>query len=169
MTAADRLRRLLPALWLGVLLCVALVATPAPFALLDKPTAGRVVARILAQEAWLSLVLSALGLVWARVRARRAAEAGTGSQFSTEMVLLLGVLACTVVGYFGLQPQMAAARAGQGLWSFGQLHAASTVFYALKLVLLAALAWRSAGEVAALPAAHGGRAAAPTVSPPPSS
>ena len=160
MKAADRLARVLPAVWLGALLCVALVATPAPFALLDKPMAGRVVARILAQEAWLSLLLAGAGLVWARAKARQDAAAGTGSQFSTEMVLLLGVLACTVIGYFGLQPQMAAARAGQGLWSFGQLHAASSAFYALKLVLLAALTWRCAGE---------SRWPAPTVNPPSSS
>lgn len=158
--AADRLRRLLPALWLGVLLCVALIATPAPFALLDRPTAGRVVARILAQEAWLSLVLALAGLVWARARARRAAEAGTGSQFSGEMVLLLGVLGCTVIGYFGLQPQMAAARAGQGPWSFGQLHAASSAFYAVKLVLLALLAWRCAADTA--PGAASGQEAIPS-------
>lgn len=151
MQAADRLRRLLPALWLGVLLGVALIATPAPFATLDRPMAGKVVARILAQEAWLSLALGVLMLVWERLRARRAVAAGIGSQFSTEMLLCLGVLGCTVGGYFGLQPSMAAARLGQGPFSFGQLHAASSVLFALKLVFLALLAWR--GAAPAMPGA----------------
>jgi hypothetical protein len=53
----------------------------------------------------------------------------------------------TVAGYFGLQPMMAAARAGQGALSFGQLHAVSAVFYlvkALLVVVLATLAARAA-------------------------
>jgi peptidoglycan/LPS O-acetylase OafA/YrhL len=77
----DRARRLLPALWLGVLLCVALLATPAPFATLEQADAGRVVARMLAQEAYTSLALGVLLLVLERLRARSAAEAGQGSQF----------------------------------------------------------------------------------------
>jgi hypothetical protein len=52
---------------------------------------------------------------------------------------------CTVAGYFALQPMMAAARAGEGPLSFGQLHAVSAAFYAVKLLLVLALAWRAAG------------------------
>ena len=140
----DRARRLLPALWLGVLLCVALLATPAPFALLAQADAGRVVGRMLAQEAYASLALGVLILVLERLTARRAAEAGQGSQFSPGMVLALGAIFCTVAGYFGLQPVMAAARAGQGPLSFGQLHAVSAAFYIAKTACVAALAWRAA-------------------------
>jgi len=46
--------------------------------------------------------------------------------------------------YFALQPMMPAARAGQGPLSFGQLHALSSAFYAVKVLLLLALAWRVA-------------------------
>jgi peptidoglycan/LPS O-acetylase OafA/YrhL len=53
----DRARRLIPGLWAGVLLCIALVATPAPFATLAAHDAGRVVARIFAQEAYISVAL----------------------------------------------------------------------------------------------------------------
>jgi hypothetical protein len=35
-----------------------------------------------------------------------------------------------------------AARAGQGSLSFGTLHAVSSAFFALRLLLVAALAWR---------------------------
>ena len=138
----ERLRRLLPALWAGVLLCVALIATPAPFALLDSPTAGRVVGRIFVQEAWLSLVLTVLLLSVERARARLAAEVQQSSMLSTEMLLILGAVFCTVAGYFAVQPLLPAARAGQGALSFGQLHAASAAFFGVKILLVIALAWR---------------------------
>jgi hypothetical protein len=140
-----RLSRLLPGLWLGGLICVAGLATPAPFALLAQAEAGRVVGRILAQEAYLSLVLGVVILLLERRASAHAAEAGWGSQFGMGMVLALGAVFCTVAGYFGLQPLMAAARTGQGPLSFGQLHAISAAFYAVKVLLVAVLAWRVAG------------------------
>lgn len=133
-----RWRRLLAALWLGALLTLALIATPAPFATLDRPDAGRVVARILAQEAYLSLALGVLLLLLERASAR-----GTGaSALSASLWLVLGAIFCTVAGYFGVQPLMADARAGMGRLSFGQLHVVSSAFFAIKLALVAALAWR---------------------------
>ena len=140
----ERFRRLLPALWAGALLCVALIATPAPFALLDSPTAGRVVGRIFVQEAWLSLVLAVLLLSVERARARMAAEVQQSSMLSTEMLLILGAVFCTVAGYFAVQPLLPAARAGQGALSFGQLHAVSAAFFGLKTLLVVVLAWRGA-------------------------
>jgi hypothetical protein len=141
----ERLRRLLPALWAGVLLGIAAIAAPAAFATLERADAGRLVGRIFLQEAWLSLLLAVLLLSIERARARQAAEAGRGSVLSTEMLLLLGTMFCTVAGYFVIQPMMPAARAGQGPLSFGQLHAISSVFYGAKLLLVAALAWRATG------------------------
>lgn len=132
---------MLPALWAGALLCMALLATPAPFALLAAADAGRVVARMLAQEAYASLAMGVLLLVLERVAAKRWAEQGAGSQFSVGMALALGALFCTVAGYFALQPMMVAARAGQGPLSFMQLHAASAAFYIVKTGLVLALAW----------------------------
>lgn len=146
-----RLARLLPGFWLGGLVCVAAVATPAPFALLARADAGRVVGRILAQEAYVSLLLGVLILLLERRAAAHAAAAGQGSQFGAGMVLALGAVFCTVAGYFGLQPMMEAARAGQGALSFGQLHAISAAFYAVKLALVAVLAWRAAGPAAIRP------------------
>ena len=81
-----RLSRLLPGLWLGGLICVAGLATPAPFALLAQAEAGRVVGRILAQEAYLSLVLGVVILLLERRASAHAAEAGWGSQFGMGMV-----------------------------------------------------------------------------------
>lgn len=141
----QRWRLLLPGLWAGWLLCVAALATPAAFALLPQADAGRLAGRMLAQEAYTSLALGVVLLVLERMAARRAVAAGQGSQFSTGMVLALGAVFCTVAGYFALLPMMAAARAGQGPLSFGQLHAVSAVFYGAKVLLVLALAWRAAG------------------------
>ncbi len=140
----DRLRRLLPAVWLGLIAGVAGMATPAPFALLSQADAGRVVARVLANEAWLAIALG-LAVFMLERRAARQARASEASLFSTGMVLALGTLFCTLAGYFAVQPMLAQARAGQHALSFGQLHAVSLAFFALKAALVAALAWRAAG------------------------
>jgi hypothetical protein len=139
----ERARRLLTGLWAGFLLCVAAVATPAAFAVLVQADAGRVAGRILAQEAYVSLVIGAVLLVLERAVARRTAAEGQGSQFSTGMVMTLGTVFCTVLGYFAVQAQMPAARLGQGPLSFGQLHAVSALFFGVKGLLVLALAWRA--------------------------
>ena len=141
-----RLRHLLPGLWAGLLLTVAGLATPAPFALLGPADAGRVVGRMLSHEAHISLVLGALVLVLERFAARRLAHEGIGKQFTPAMLLALGALFCTVAGYFALQPLMAEAKTGQGLLSFGQLHALSAAFYLTKLALVLGLAWRASRQ-----------------------
>lgn len=130
----DRLRALLPALWLGALLAVALIAAPAAFASLGTVDAGRFVARLFALEARLSLALAVVIVLLERRRVRSIHAA---------MLLALAALFCTVAGYYALQPMMEAARAGQGGWTFGQLHAASLAFYGLKTLLVAVLAWRA--------------------------
>jgi hypothetical protein len=134
---------------------VALIATPAPFATLARADAGRVVARILAHEAYSALLFGVLILLLERAVARRRVAAGAGSGFSLGVALALGTLVCTVAGYFAVQPQMAAARAGQGALSFGQLHAISAAFFAAKIGLVAALAWRASRPAERLPPAAG--------------
>ena len=139
-----RLRRLLPALWAGLLLAIALVAAPSAFAVLPQHDAGRVVARLFAIEAEVSIALAMLLFLIERRRASAAAEAGQGSVISAPMLLLLGTLVCTVAGDFALLPLLEAARGGQGRWSFAALHGVSLGFYGLKTVLVLALAWRAA-------------------------
>ena len=136
--SVERFRRLLPGLWAGWLLCVALLATPAAFATLLPSDAGRTVARMLAQEAGTALFLGVIVLLLERFIARRSG----GPQFSVNMGLALGAIVCTVAGYYAVQPMMAATRTGQGALSFGQLHAVSAVFYLVKLALVLTLAWR---------------------------
>jgi hypothetical protein len=142
MTRAERVRRLLPGLWAGALLCVALLAAPAAFAALRVQDAGAVVARLFTQEAYLSL---ALGVACLLLERQAAATQEGSSRLSNAMVLALLALFCTVLGHFGLQPMMVAARAGEGGWTFGQLHAASLGLYGVKTLVVLALAWRAAG------------------------
>jgi len=137
----ERARRLLPGLWAGALLCIALIATPAAFATLVTQDAGRVVGRIFAQEAYLSL---ALGIACLLLERRAAASSEGETRLSMPMMLALGALFCTVTGYFGLQPMMAVARAGEGSWTFGQLHAVSLGLFGVKTLAVLALAWRAA-------------------------
>lgn len=151
----DALRRLLPAAWSGALLAIALVATPAAFATLPRADAGRVVAHLFATEAWLAVALALVLWLPERARARQAAEAGAGSVLSTEMVLLLGALFCTLAGYFGVQQLLPAARTGRGALSFAQLHGVSVAFYGVKTVLVAWLAWRGAARPGASAAVAG--------------
>jgi hypothetical protein len=140
--ALERWRRLLPGLWAGWLLCVALLATPSAFATLLPSDAGRAVARMLAIEAYTSLALGVVLLLLERLAAKRD---GAG-QFSAGFALALTTLFCTVAGYFAVQPMMAAARIGQGPLSFGQLHAVSSAFFVVKGLAVLALAWRASAR-----------------------
>jgi hypothetical protein len=143
---AARLRVLLPALWAGVLFAIAAFAAPDAFALLPRTDAGTVANRLFAQEAYFSLLLGIVLFLMERGVALRAAESGRGSVFSANLVLLLGTLFCTVAGYFAVEPMMAAARAGHGGLPFGVLHGISSGFFALKGLLVLALAWRVAAR-----------------------
>ena len=143
--SAARLSALLAGLWAGAILAIGLIGAPAGFAVLATPAeAGRVAGRMFAVEAPLSLALAVAIFALERRRARDDAESGRGSQFTATMLLALGALFCTVAGYYAIQPMLAAARAGQGAWSFGALHGASMAFFGLKGLLVLALAWRLA-------------------------
>jgi hypothetical protein len=139
---ARRLAAVAAALWAGLILGIGLIAAPAAFAVLQRSVAGAVAGRMFSHEAYVGLAFSAL-LLWAVRRVSRAdAAAGRGSQFSLSLVLVLVALFCTVFGHFGLQPMMAAARAGEGALSFAALHGISAALFGLKGLVLAALAWR---------------------------
>ena len=144
---AARAAAVLAGLWAGILLCLGAIAAPSAFAALAPAEAGRVVARVFMQEAYLSLGIALVLFVIERQRSRKLADVGVASVFSTNLVLLLGTLFCTVAGYFAVQPMLSAARAGQGPVSFMTLHAVSAGFFALKGVLVLALAWRLTAAV----------------------
>lgn len=138
--ALARGRLVLAGVWLGGLLCIAGIATPAAFAALPSATAGGVVRRIFASEAAASLVLGVVLMLFERRLQRDASE--PASALSAEVLLPAGAIFCTVAGYYALLPLLEQARAGQGALSFAALHGISTVFFGLKTALVAALVWR---------------------------
>ena len=144
MKFSESLRRLLPGLWFGVLLAIALIATPAASMSLDRISFGAVARAIFAREAPTSLILGVVLLVIER-RDALARHMATGvSQFSTEMVLAIVALFCTVAGYYGLEPMMEQARSGAATsLTFMQLHAVSLAFFGVKGLAVLALAWKA--------------------------
>lgn len=140
----SRVRTVLAALWLGLVVTLAAVAAPVLFADLERAQAGRLAGHMFRIEAFAALGLAAgLFLIERRLAALRM-RAGQGSVLSVNLLLVLGALFCTVLGYFALQPMMEAARAGQGRLSFGALHGISSALFALKGLLLLVLVWRGA-------------------------
>lgn len=144
MTPSESLRRLLPGIWFGLLLAIALIATPAASGTLDKASFGDVARAIFAREAPTSFILGVIILVIER-RDALARHMATGvSQFSTEMTLAIAALFCTVAGYYGLQPMLEQARlGGAGTLTFMQLHAISLALFGVKALAVLALAWKA--------------------------
>ena len=141
---SESLRRLLPGVWFGVLLAIALIAAPAASMSLDRSSFGAVARAIFAREAPASLILGVVLLVIER-RDALARHMATGvSQVSTEMVLAIVALFCTVAGYYGLEPMMEQARSGAATsLTFMQLHAVSLAFFGVKGLAVLALAWKA--------------------------
>lgn len=124
------------------MLCIALVAAPTAFAVLERAQAGAVVGRLFELDAQFSMAAALLLILIERRLAR-----DTGSKnLSAEFFLPAAALFCTVAGYYALQPMMAAAKAGQGPWSFMALHAFSFAFFGLKTLAVLALAWRTSNN-----------------------
>jgi hypothetical protein len=144
---AATLRKLLPGLWFGVMAAIALIVMPAAFATLDTASAGALARRVFAAEAGASLAFGIVVLMLERRHGLARHHAAGTSQFTTDMLLAVGALFCTVAGYYGLQPMMETVRAGgTAPLGFGQLHALSTAFFGLKGLLVLALAWRAASS-----------------------
>ena len=138
----QRAGAVLASVWAGVVLAVAFIGTPAGFALAPREVAGQLAGFMLSREAVLSIVMRVVVFVIVRRQARDAARARQGSVLSANVLLVLGALFCTVLGHYGLRSAMDAARAGQGVLSFGALHGLSVAFFGLKGLLVLALAWR---------------------------
>ena len=137
-----RATALLAGLWAGVILCIGVIGAPASFAMAPRDIAGLVAGQMFAREAYLSLGAALVLLMAIRRRTHDDVEAGKGSAMNANVLLVLAALFCTVLGYFAMQPMMAAAKVGQGAISFGALHAVSAAFFVLKGLLILALAWR---------------------------
>ena len=133
------LRTLLVTVWVGSLWTIGYLAAPTLFATLpDRVLAGSIAGSLFRVEAWVSvacgLSLLALLLAGRGFAGRRAC-----------IVLTVLMLVCLSVGYFGLQPFMAAlkesAAANGGVMDeaararFGMLHGVASVIYLVESLL----------------------------------
>ena len=146
-TIAPGLRTLLVTVWVGSLWTIGYLAAPTLFATLaDRALAGSIAGSLFRVEAWVSLAcgLSLLALLFAdRGFAKRRAC----------IVLVVLMLVCLSVGYFGLQPFMAALKetavSNGGMMTeaararFGMLHGVASVIYLVESLLAVVLVLKS--------------------------
>lgn len=140
-----RARLLIATLWVGSLWTIGYLVAPTLFATLtDKVLAGTIAGQLFRIEAWLS-VFCALALI---ALTRFAANDENGKARIYLQWLAMGMLTCTLIGYFGLQPFMASLReaagpggvmASEAKMRFGILHGISSAFYLVQSLLGAAL------------------------------
>jgi len=139
------LRRLLAALWAGSLWTTGYLVAPTLFATLaDRMLAGTIAGNVFRTEAWVSLACGAalLLLLWATPvdESEHGIMRKVRSSRSKTMMIILAMLLCTAVSYFGLQPVMASLRAG-GLADeaarsrFGLLHGISSGIFLVQSIL----------------------------------
>jgi hypothetical protein len=140
---AASARLLIATLWCGSLWTIGYLVAPTLFAtLFDRVLAGTIAGSLFRIEAWLSIgagiVLLALDKLQPQdtVRDRK------------RLLLIVAMLACALIGYFGLHPFMAALResAGPGgvmapdvRTQFGILHGVSSALYLVESLLAAGL------------------------------
>jgi hypothetical protein len=142
-----RVRLLVTTLWVGSLWTIGYLVAPALFATLsDRVLAGIIAGSLFRIQAWLS-VACAMVLIVLVIMSPADTDSSSG-QRKLGLGLVVAMLACTAVGYFGLQPFMAALResAGPGgvlssdaKTQFGVLHGMSSVIYLIQSLLGAAL------------------------------
>lgn len=143
-----RIRLLIASLWVGSIWTVGYLVAPTLFAsLADKVLAGTIAGKLFRIEAWLSV--GAVVALWVLLKTRMGE--GDGRAGKQLRWLVLGMLACTLIGYFALQPSMAALRAAAGPGGvmdaatkaqFGLLHGVSSVFYLIQSLLGVLLIWK---------------------------
>ncbi|MGE5650699.1 DUF4149 domain-containing protein [Noviherbaspirillum sp. UKPF54] len=138
-------RLLIATLWAGSLWTIGYLVAPTLFATLDdKVLAGSIAGSLFRIEAWLSVFCATVLLALA------AGMTGphSGKPGRRLSWIVAGMLACTVIGYFGLHPYMAALKeavgpggvmAADARTQFGILHGISSAFYLVQSLLAIAL------------------------------
>ena len=136
-------RLLLATLWCGSLWTIGYLVAPTLFATLsDRVLAGTIAGSLFHIEAWLSVGAAVALIGLDRVGPRDTVRS------RKRFLLIIGMLACSLIGYFGLHPFMAALResAGPGgvmasdaRTQFGILHGVSSAMYLVQSLLGVAL------------------------------
>lgn len=134
-------RILIATLWVGSLWTIGYLVAPALFSTLsDKVLAGTLAGQLFRIEAWLSLACAA-ALITIMIPGNYASSP---KQRKVLLVIVLAMVTCTLIGYFGLQPMMAALREGAGTagimesdarTKFGLLHGLSAGIYLTQSLL----------------------------------
>lgn len=134
-----RVRLLIATLWVGSLWTVGYLVAPTLFVTLsDRVLAGAIAGSLFRVEAWLSFACALLLFVLIR------AMPNAGTERKRMLWLPVAMLACTLLGYFCLQPFMAALREGAGpgdvmesaaRMRFGILHGISSALYLIESLL----------------------------------
>lgn len=145
-----RARLLLVTLWTGSLWTVGYVVAPTLFATLpDRVLAGTIAGGLFRIEAWLSVACALILLALYRLTTASGKQESPGKPW---LWLVLGMLGCTLIGYFGLQPFMAVLRESAGpdgvmasevRTQFGILHGISSAIYLTQSLLGMALVLKS--------------------------
>lgn len=145
---AMRARVLTATLWVGSLWTIGYLVAPTLFAsAIERPLAGMLAGRMFRAEAWLSVFCALLLLALLKFGAADKSAIACRQL----MYLVIGMLLCTLTGYFGLQPFMNALREAAGpdgvmesalRMRFGILHGISSVFYLIQSLLGVALVLR---------------------------
>ncbi|WP_334187564.1 DUF4149 domain-containing protein [Noviherbaspirillum sp.] len=137
-----RARWLIVTLWVGSLWTIGYVVAPTLFATLtDRTLAGTIAGSLFRIEAWLSVACAMSLLLLFKVAGAGDTDGRAGR---VRMMLVIGMLACTLIGYFGLQPFMADLRqsvlpgeamGGDTRARFALLHGISSAIYLMQCVL----------------------------------
>jgi hypothetical protein len=140
---AARARLLVAALWAGSLWTIGYVVAPTLFlSLHDNALAGTVVGFLLRTEAWLSIGCAVILYAMVKMAPFEPARKRTLS------MVIVGMLACALIIYVGLQPVMAQLREAAGAAGlkgtpegrqFGILHGVSQLVYLVESVLAGVL------------------------------
>lgn len=143
----TRLRVLVATLWAGSLWTVGYLVAPTLSATMtDRKLFGSVAGSIFRSEAWLTVACALAMLVLVALAGELEPK-----RRKTLNWLVTGMLACTLVGYFALQPMMASLREAAGPLGvmesanvsqkslFGILHGVSALFFLVQSILGVAL------------------------------
>lgn len=138
MRLAENSRLLIVTAWVGSLWTIGYLVAPTLFiALPDRVLAGTIAGKLFRSEAWFSLLAGTILLVLLWLQTPRT------PRFAGMTKLVGAMLVCTLLGYFALQPSMAALRdsAVNGVMNadahsrFALLHGVASVLYLIQSLL----------------------------------
>ena len=138
----QRVQLIITTAWVGSIWTVGYLVAPTLFATLpDQMQAGSVAAQLFRVEAWFSVVSAGLMLALLNLASSNPhGSAQSAPRLTSAAKLVMGMLTCTLLGYFSLHPFMAELRASgltlpDAKLTFGLLHAVSSGIYLLQSIL----------------------------------